>query len=244
MLAGPPTILVRPQSQQVKAGGIASFYCTAEGAPPPQIHWRKNGKRVSRKFSRFALFRSETICIYIYIHEENEERNRIGRFSTPPPSFFLLPSRFTIFALPISRFRDYFTTGSRIAFKCLFFSTKFHARSTRKRAPAVASRRASLYRYRLCDLSTVGEHTARDCRILVVVSFRFFRAESIRLSDGSRLSIHVSFRVWRRNWKREEEEKKKKRYRARRFFFDFEGSKIGNRPSANGSYIRYTTYDF
>lgn len=61
LFAGPPTILVKPQSQQVKAGGIASFYCTAEGAPPPQIHWRKNGKRISRKsvFSPdFSLFLS------------------------------------------------------------------------------------------------------------------------------------------------------------------------------------------
>ncbi|CAK9817641.1 Tyrosine-protein phosphatase Lar [Anthophora quadrimaculata] len=52
---GPPTILVRPQSQQVKAGGIASFYCTAEGAPAPQIHWRKNGKRVSQSQSRYLV---------------------------------------------------------------------------------------------------------------------------------------------------------------------------------------------
>ncbi|XP_076757587.1 tyrosine-protein phosphatase Lar isoform X4 [Xylocopa sonorina] len=52
---GPPTILVRPQSQQVKAGGIASFYCTAEGSPPPQIHWRKNGKKVSQSQSRYLV---------------------------------------------------------------------------------------------------------------------------------------------------------------------------------------------
>ncbi|XP_014472440.1 PREDICTED: tyrosine-protein phosphatase Lar isoform X5 [Dinoponera quadriceps] len=53
--SGPPTILVRPQSQQVKAGGIASFYCTAEGAPPPQIHWRKNGKKISQSQSRYVV---------------------------------------------------------------------------------------------------------------------------------------------------------------------------------------------
>ncbi|XP_076161482.1 tyrosine-protein phosphatase Lar isoform X5 [Ptiloglossa arizonensis] len=52
---GPPTILVRPQSQQVIAGGIASFYCTAEGAPPPQIHWRKNGKKLSQTQSRYLV---------------------------------------------------------------------------------------------------------------------------------------------------------------------------------------------
>lgn len=56
LFTGPPTILVKPQSQQVKAGGIASFYCTAEGAPPPQIHWRKNGKRISRKSALSHIF--------------------------------------------------------------------------------------------------------------------------------------------------------------------------------------------
>lgn len=50
-ITGPPEILMRPQSQHVKAGGIASFYCRAHGAPTPQIHWRKNGKKVSCKFS-------------------------------------------------------------------------------------------------------------------------------------------------------------------------------------------------
>ncbi|KAF3429132.1 hypothetical protein E2986_09682 [Frieseomelitta varia] len=59
VFTGPPTILVRPQSQQVKAGGIASFYCTAEGAPPPQIHWRKNGKRVSQSQSRYLVHNYE-----------------------------------------------------------------------------------------------------------------------------------------------------------------------------------------
>ncbi|XP_032669118.1 tyrosine-protein phosphatase Lar isoform X5 [Odontomachus brunneus] len=54
-MTNPPTILVRPQSQQVKAGGIASFYCTAEGAPPPQIHWRKNGKKISQSQSRYVV---------------------------------------------------------------------------------------------------------------------------------------------------------------------------------------------
>lgn len=143
--------------------------------------------------------------MYIYIHADGD-RNGIGHFSTPPPpSFFFLPSRFTIFGLPISRFRDYFTTGSRIAFKCLFFSTKFHARSTRKRAPAVASRRASLYRYRRCDLSTVGEHAARDCQILVVVSLLSSgKHPTVRFTG---LDTRVSFRVSKRNWKREERKK-------------------------------------
>ncbi|XP_011267773.1 tyrosine-protein phosphatase Lar isoform X6 [Camponotus floridanus] len=58
-MTSPPTILVKPQSQQVKAGGIASFYCTAEGAPPPQIHWRKNNKRISQSQSRYVVHQYE-----------------------------------------------------------------------------------------------------------------------------------------------------------------------------------------
>jgi hypothetical protein len=63
VFAGPPTILVKPQSLHVKGGGIASFYCTAEGAPSPQIHWRKNGKKISRKLAdpsaRARFYRGE-----------------------------------------------------------------------------------------------------------------------------------------------------------------------------------------
>ncbi|XP_033336425.1 tyrosine-protein phosphatase Lar isoform X4 [Megalopta genalis] len=55
----PPMILLRPQSQQVKAGGIANFYCTAEGTPPPQIHWRKNGKKISPTQSRYHVLNYE-----------------------------------------------------------------------------------------------------------------------------------------------------------------------------------------
>ncbi|CAG5093956.1 Similar to Lar: Tyrosine-protein phosphatase Lar (Drosophila melanogaster) [Cotesia congregata] len=54
MFTGPPKILMRPRSQHVKAGGIASFYCSAHGQPPPQIHWRKNGKKVSSTASRYS----------------------------------------------------------------------------------------------------------------------------------------------------------------------------------------------
>ncbi|XP_076293559.1 tyrosine-protein phosphatase Lar isoform X3 [Lasioglossum baleicum] len=53
--SGPPTIVVRPQSLQVKAGGPASFYCTAEGTPTPQIHWRKNGKKLSQSQNRYEV---------------------------------------------------------------------------------------------------------------------------------------------------------------------------------------------
>ncbi|XP_015116835.1 tyrosine-protein phosphatase Lar isoform X1 [Diachasma alloeum] len=50
---GPPQILMRPRSQHVKTGGIASFYCSAHGAPTPQIHWRKNGKKITSSQSRY-----------------------------------------------------------------------------------------------------------------------------------------------------------------------------------------------
>ncbi|XP_043260658.1 tyrosine-protein phosphatase Lar isoform X5 [Colletes gigas] len=54
-IGDPPTFLVRPQSQQVKAGGVASFYCTAEGTPPPKIHWRKNGKKITDAQARYMV---------------------------------------------------------------------------------------------------------------------------------------------------------------------------------------------
>jgi receptor-type tyrosine-protein phosphatase F len=38
---------VRPRDQQVKAGGVAALLCRASGDPPPQVLWRKNGKRLS-----------------------------------------------------------------------------------------------------------------------------------------------------------------------------------------------------
>ncbi|XP_023289127.1 tyrosine-protein phosphatase Lar isoform X2 [Orussus abietinus] len=57
--AGPPEIIVRPQSQQVKAGGIASFYCSALGAPKPQIYWRKKGKKFSQAQTRYIVHEYE-----------------------------------------------------------------------------------------------------------------------------------------------------------------------------------------
>lgn len=50
VFADPPEIMLKPRNQQVKAGGIASFYCAARGDPPPVIQWRKNGKRVSGRY--------------------------------------------------------------------------------------------------------------------------------------------------------------------------------------------------
>lgn len=56
MPTGPPKILVRPRSQQVKAGKIASFYCSADGTPNAQIHWRKNTKRFSGKLLKDGIY--------------------------------------------------------------------------------------------------------------------------------------------------------------------------------------------
>ncbi|XP_052741887.1 tyrosine-protein phosphatase Lar-like [Bicyclus anynana] len=47
--ADPPEITIRPRNLQVRANGIAAFYCAARGDPIPNIQWRKNGKRVSSK---------------------------------------------------------------------------------------------------------------------------------------------------------------------------------------------------
>ncbi|KAG5897329.1 Tyrosine-protein phosphatase Lar, partial [Gonioctena quinquepunctata] len=43
----PPEIKVKPRNLQVRAGGIAAFYCAAQGDPTPVIQWKKNGKKVS-----------------------------------------------------------------------------------------------------------------------------------------------------------------------------------------------------
>ncbi|KAJ8897797.1 hypothetical protein PR048_003147 [Dryococelus australis] len=55
LTAHPPEITLRPRDQQVKAGGIAAFYCVARGDPPPALQWRKNGKRVSGTQSRYLV---------------------------------------------------------------------------------------------------------------------------------------------------------------------------------------------
>ncbi|KAK7792967.1 hypothetical protein R5R35_007615 [Gryllus longicercus] len=51
----PPEITLRPRDQQVKAGGVAAFYCQARGDPQPTLQWRKNGKRVSSTQSRYLV---------------------------------------------------------------------------------------------------------------------------------------------------------------------------------------------
>ncbi|XP_045495548.1 tyrosine-protein phosphatase Lar isoform X3 [Colias croceus] len=51
----PPEITIRPRNLQVRANGIAAFYCAARGVPIPDIQWRKNGKRVSSMQSRYQV---------------------------------------------------------------------------------------------------------------------------------------------------------------------------------------------
>ncbi|KAJ3663924.1 hypothetical protein Zmor_008140 [Zophobas morio] len=51
----PPEITMKPRNLQVKAGGIAAFYCAARGDPLPVIQWKKNGKRVSGSQTRYQV---------------------------------------------------------------------------------------------------------------------------------------------------------------------------------------------
>ncbi|XP_063915401.1 tyrosine-protein phosphatase Lar isoform X9 [Zophobas morio] len=54
-LTHPPEITMKPRNLQVKAGGIAAFYCAARGDPLPVIQWKKNGKRVSGSQTRYQV---------------------------------------------------------------------------------------------------------------------------------------------------------------------------------------------
>ncbi|XP_048519145.1 tyrosine-protein phosphatase Lar-like, partial [Dendroctonus ponderosae] len=54
-LTHPPEIVTKPRNQQVKAGGVAGFYCQAKAHPKPQIQWRKNGKKVSGSQTRYQV---------------------------------------------------------------------------------------------------------------------------------------------------------------------------------------------
>ncbi|VEN41646.1 unnamed protein product, partial [Callosobruchus maculatus] len=50
-----PEIKVKPRNLQVRAGGIAAFYCAAQGDPLPVIQWKKNGKKVSSSQTRYQV---------------------------------------------------------------------------------------------------------------------------------------------------------------------------------------------
>lgn len=58
--ADPPEITIRPRNLQVRANGIAAFYCAARGDPIPNIQWRKNGKRVSSMQTRYQVSPMDT----------------------------------------------------------------------------------------------------------------------------------------------------------------------------------------
>eukprot|EP00092_Neocalanus_flemingeri_P080026 GFUD01099773.1.p1 GENE.GFUD01099773.1~~GFUD01099773.1.p1 ORF type:complete len:211 (-),score=27.31 GFUD01099773.1:16-648(-) len=51
----PPEIERPPQSQAVKSGGIAAFYCYATGEPAPSFTWKKNGKKLRYTDSRYLI---------------------------------------------------------------------------------------------------------------------------------------------------------------------------------------------
>ena len=44
-----------PQSQSVKSGGTAAFYCYASGQPTPSFTWKKNGKKLRYTDSRYDV---------------------------------------------------------------------------------------------------------------------------------------------------------------------------------------------
>ena len=55
IVADPPQIVERPKDLKVRVGSIATFYCRVTGDPAPQVHWRKNGKKVSPAHSRIVI---------------------------------------------------------------------------------------------------------------------------------------------------------------------------------------------
>lgn len=55
MSTEPPSLTVKPRSQQAKTNSVASFYCGARGDPRPTIQWRKNNKKVSETLSRYEI---------------------------------------------------------------------------------------------------------------------------------------------------------------------------------------------
>ncbi|XP_035710661.1 tyrosine-protein phosphatase Lar isoform X4 [Folsomia candida] len=54
-LTHPPQIVEKPKDQRVKVGAIATFYCRVTGDPAPQVHWRKNGKKLTSVHSRINI---------------------------------------------------------------------------------------------------------------------------------------------------------------------------------------------
>ncbi|XP_064626984.1 tyrosine-protein phosphatase Lar-like isoform X3 [Lineus longissimus] len=51
-----PRITLAPRDHKVMEGGTVSFFCKSSGNPAPDIHWLKNGKRVTSNRNRFLTF--------------------------------------------------------------------------------------------------------------------------------------------------------------------------------------------
>jgi len=49
-----PKVTVAPRDQHVADNGIVSFFCKASGNPAPDVHWRKDGRRVSTARTRYS----------------------------------------------------------------------------------------------------------------------------------------------------------------------------------------------
>ncbi|XP_037528181.1 tyrosine-protein phosphatase Lar-like [Rhipicephalus sanguineus] len=61
----PPRIVVFPRDQTVVTGQVAVFVCTAIGNPPPQIEWRRNGKRIiSRRHTVTEITGGSVLRLY------------------------------------------------------------------------------------------------------------------------------------------------------------------------------------
>ena len=55
LLSDAPRITRAPQNQKVVEDGIVSFFCKASGNPAPDLHWRKNGRRISANRQRYMV---------------------------------------------------------------------------------------------------------------------------------------------------------------------------------------------
>ncbi|XP_055011676.1 protogenin B [Boleophthalmus pectinirostris] len=60
----PPSIVEKPESQTRPRAGTARFMCQAEGVPPPQIKWLKNGEKVHLN-GRIKLYNSKLVITQI-----------------------------------------------------------------------------------------------------------------------------------------------------------------------------------
>ncbi|XP_056137223.1 protogenin B-like [Lampris incognitus] len=60
----PPSIVERPESQTRPRAGTARFMCQAEGVPPPQISWLKNGEQVHLN-GRIKMYNSKLVITQI-----------------------------------------------------------------------------------------------------------------------------------------------------------------------------------